>query len=105
MGLVRWPPQVLRIPAGAIYTNGVNSMLTRAEYEKLVDKVVAAEQERLAESLNVVFNQQGLSREALAQMIYKAVELQPAVTAGVVTELLDGLGLLPPASEAAGGPA
>lgn len=79
--------------------------MTRAEYERLVDEVVASEQDRLAESLNAVFEQNGRNQEALAQMIYKAVEVQPAVTAHVVTELLDGLGFLPPASEAAGGPA
>lgn len=79
--------------------------MTRAEYEKLVDKVVASERDRLADSLNAVFAQKGCNPEALGQMIYKAVEIQPAVTAHVVTELLDGLGFLPPASEAAGGPA
>lgn len=77
-------------------------MLTRAEYEKLVDEVIAAEQERLAESLNTVFAQEGHSREALFQMLYQAVQTQPAVTARIVTELLDGLGLLPDQPESAG---
>lgn len=81
------------------------NVMTRAEYENMVDKIVTSERDRLADSLNAVFEQNGRNPEALAQMIYKAVEIQPAVTAHVVTELLDGLGLLPPASEAAGGPA
>lgn len=80
-------------------------MLTRTEYEKLVDKIVAAEQERLADSLNAVFEQRGRNPEVLVQVIAQAVESQPAVAVRVVTELLDGLGLLPPASEAASGPA
>lgn len=103
--LFRWPPQVLRIPAGAIYTIGVNGMLTRADYDKLVDKVVTTERDRLAESLNAVFAQKGHSQEALIDMVAQAVESQPAVAARVVTELLDGLGLLSDAAEAAGGPA
>lgn len=70
-------------------------MLTRAEYEKLVDEVVATERERLAESLNTVFEQKGRNPEVLVQVIAQAVESQPAVAARVVTELLDGLGLLP----------
>lgn len=94
--LVRWPPQVLRIPAGAICTNGVNVM-TRTEYEKLVDEVVASERDRLADSLNAVFAQKGRNPEVLVQVIAQAVESQPAVAARVVTELLDGLGLLPDA--------
>lgn len=78
--------------------------MTRAEYEKLVDKVVASERDRLADSLNAVFEQNGRNPEVLVQVIAQAVESQPAVAAHVVTELLDGLGILPPASEAAGGP-
>lgn len=70
-------------------------MLTRAEYEKLVDKVVTSERDRLAESLNTVFEQKGRNPEVLVRVIAQAVESQPAVAAHVITELLDGLGLLP----------
>lgn len=70
-------------------------MLTRAEYEKLVDKIVTEERDRLAETLNAVFEQKGHSQEVLVQVVAQAVESQPAVAARVVTEILDGLGLLP----------
>lgn len=70
-------------------------MLTRAEYEKLVGEVVTSERERLAESLNAVFAQKGHSQEVLAQVVAQAVDSQPAVAARIVTEILDGLGILP----------
>lgn len=77
--------------------------MTRVEYEKLVDEVLTAERDRLAESLNAVFEQKGRNPEVLVQVIAQAVESQPAVAARVVTELLDGLGLLPGVPETSDG--
>ena len=68
--------------------------MTRTEYEQLVERLAAAERERLAESLNAVFEQNGHSRETLLQVLTMAVETQPAVTARIVTGVLDQLGLL-----------
>ncbi|MCI9395213.1 MAG: hypothetical protein HFF34_10825 [Oscillospiraceae bacterium] len=74
--------------------------MTRTEYEQLVEQLAAAERERLAESLNAVFEQNGHSRETLLQVLTMAVETQPAVTARIVTGVLDQLGLLPADPEA-----
>ena len=74
--------------------------MTRTEYEQLVERLAAAERERLAESLNAVFEQNGHSRETLLQVLTMAVETQPSVTARIVTGVLDQLGLLPVDPEA-----
>ncbi len=71
--------------------------MTRTEYDKFVDELVTREREQLAESLNAVFAREGHSVEVLCHMVAKAVETQPAVTAHIVTEILDRLGILPAA--------
>ncbi len=69
--------------------------MTRTEYEQIVDEIVAAEQEQLLESANAVFNEKGHSRETLVLAFAQMLTSQPAVTARIVTEILDRLGYLP----------
>lgn len=73
-------------------------MLTRSEYNKIVEDIVTSERERLLESLNEVFKQEGHTPDALIQVAVQSVKSQPAAAARVVTEILDSLGLLPAAS-------
>lgn len=74
--------------------------MTRSEYNKIVECIVADEQERLGESINAVFEQEGHNRDALIHAAVRSVESQPATAARVVTEILDQLGLLPDSSAA-----
>ncbi len=74
--------------------------MTRSEYNKIVECIVADERERLTESINAVFEQEGQNLDALIHAAVRSVESQPATAAHVVTEILDQLGLLPAASEA-----
>ena len=76
------------------------NVLTRSEYSKIVEYIVAEERERLTESINAVFERVGQNRDALIHAAVQALQSQPATTARVVTEILDQLGLLPAASEA-----
>ncbi len=75
------------------------NVLTRSEYNKIVECIVADEQERLKESINAVFEQEGQNLDALFHAAVLSVESQPATAARVVTEILDQLGLLSGASE------
>lgn len=68
--------------------------MTRSEYVEIVNNIVAVEQERLAESLNAIFDKEGHNRAAFAHAFAKFVESQPAVTAHIVTEILEQSGLL-----------
>jgi len=70
-------------------------VLTRSEYNKIVEDIVTSERERLLESLNAVFDQQGHTHDALIHAAVQSMENQPAAAARVVTEILDRLGLLP----------
>lgn len=69
--------------------------MTRSEYEEIVNNIVAAEQERLVESLNAVFDRGGHSLTTFIQAFSKAIESQPVVTAHIVTEILEKTGNLP----------
>lgn len=76
------------------------NVLTRSEYNKIVERIVADEQERLKESFNAVFEQEGQNLDTLIHAAVRSVESQPATAVRVVTEILDRLGLLPDSSTA-----
>lgn len=69
--------------------------MTRSEYEEIVNAIVTAERDRLLESLNAVFDQEGHNLDTFIWALTKAVESQPAVTANVVSQILEKTGLLP----------
>lgn len=75
-------------------TEGV-CRLTRSEYDKLVEEIVAAERESLENSLNAIFDQMGRSPDAFTHMISRIVENQAVAAARIVTGVLGGLGILP----------
>lgn len=70
-------------------------MLTQAEYSKMIDDIVAAEQERVCESLNAVFAREGHGQEALIQTVAQLAQDQPATIARIVSAILSNVGLLP----------
>ena len=70
--------------------------MTQTEYNKIVNDIVAVEQERLLESLNAVFEKEGHTQDAFIHMIVQFVKDQPATIARIVNEILEKTGALPP---------
>ena len=70
-------------------------MLTRSEYDKIIEDIVAAEHDRVCESLNAVFAREGHSPEALIHAVAQLAEDQPATIARIVTSILSQTGTLP----------
>lgn len=69
--------------------------MTRSEYDKPVEEIVAAERNRLTDSLNAIYDQMGRNHDAFTHMISCIVENQAVVAARIVTSILDGIGGLP----------
>lgn len=69
-------------------------MLTQAEYNKIIDDIVAVEQERLLESLNAIFEKEGHTQDAFIHTIVQFVKDQPATTARIVSAILEKTGSL-----------
>lgn len=70
-------------------------MLTQAEYNKIIEDIVAAEHDRICESLNAVFAREGHSMEAILHVVAQLAEDQPATIARIVTSVLWKTGTLP----------
>ena len=70
-------------------------LLTRSEYDKIIEDIVAAEHDRVCESLNAVFAREGHGQEAIIHMIAQLAEDQPATIARIVTSILLKTGILP----------
>ena len=70
-------------------------MLTRTEYDKIIEDVVAVEHDRVCESLNAVFAREGHSMEAIIQAVAQLAEDRPATIARIVTAILAQTGTLP----------
>ena len=70
-------------------------MLTRPEYDKIIEDIVAVEHDRVCESLNAVFAREGHGQEALVEVVAQLAKDQPATIARIVTEILGKIGALP----------
>ena len=53
------------------------NVLTRSEYNKIVEYIVAEERERLTESINAVFEREGQNRDALIHAAVKQCKASP----------------------------
>lgn len=70
-------------------------MLTRSEYDKIIEAIVAVEHDRVCESLNAVFARKGHGQEALVEVVAQLAKDQPATIARIVTAILSQTGTLP----------
>ena len=53
-------------------------MLTRSEYDKIIEAIVAVEHDRICESLNAVFARKGHGQEALVEVVAQLAKDQPS---------------------------
>ena len=70
-------------------------MLTQAEYNKIIEDIVAVEHDRVCESLNAVFEREGHSMEAILHVVAQLAQDQPATIARIVSAILWKTGTLP----------
>lgn len=70
-------------------------MLTKTEYDKIIEEIVAEEQDRVVDSFNAIFEQEGHSIEVLILAFAQLVKDQPATIARIVGAIFERTGMLP----------